>query len=70
MKASYMRHGKGVAAVGMDIYRNARAKHDGCEVWFVSGTPWAKSPRYLQGVLKVLYGPNWERRPTLRVAIG
>ena len=61
---------KGMGTVGMDICRNARTKNDGCQVWFVLGTPWAKSPRDLQGVLEVLSGPSWENHPCLKAATG
>ena len=61
---------KGVGTVGMDVCRNARTKNNGCQVWFVSGTPWAKSPRDLQGVLEVLSGPSWEHHPCLKAATG
>ncbi len=61
---------KGVSTVGMDICRNARNKNKECQVWFVSGRPWAKSPRNLQGVLEVLSGPSWKHHPTLKAAMG
>ncbi len=54
----------------MDICRNARNKNKEYQVWFVSGTPWAKSPRDLQGVLEVLSGPSWEHHPALKAAMG
>lgn len=59
-----------MGTMGMDICRNARTKNDGYQVWFVSGTPWAKFPRDLQGVFEVLSGPDWEHHPSLRAAIG
>ncbi len=61
---------KGVSIVGMDIYQNARNKNKKFQVWFISRTPWAKSPRDLQGVLEVLSGPSWEHNPALKVAMG
>lgn len=61
---------KGVGTVGMDICRSAKTTNNGCQVWFVLGTPWAKSPQDLQGVLKVLSGPSWQNHPSLRAAMG
>lgn len=61
---------KGVGTMGMDICRSARTKNNSCKVWFVSGTPWAKSPRDLQGVLEVLSGPSWQYHPSLQAAMG
>ncbi len=54
----------------MDICRNARNKNKECQVWFVLRTPWAKSPRDLQGMLDVLSGPSWEHHPALKAAMG
>ncbi len=39
-------------------------------MWFVLGTPWAKSPCDLQGVLEVLSGPSWEHHLALKVVMG
>ena len=59
---------KGVGIVGIDVCRNARTKNNGCQIWFVLGTPWAKSPRDLQGVLEVMSGPSWEHHSCLKAA--
>ena len=55
--------------VGMDICRNAITKNNGCQVWFVSGTPYAKSPQDLQRVFEVLSGLSWKHHPCLKAAI-
>lgn len=39
--------------VGMDICRDARRKDKDGRLWFVSGTPWTKSPRDLRRVLEI-----------------
>ncbi len=49
---------KRVSTVGMDICRTVKNKNKKYQVWFVLGTPWAKSPRDLQDVLEVLSGPS------------
>ena len=61
---------KSIGTVGMDVCRNARTKNNGCQVWFVLGIPWAKSPRDLQEVLEVLSGSSWEYYPCLKAATG
>ncbi len=53
----------------MDIYRNGSNKKKECQVWFISGTSWAKSPRDLQSVLEVLSSPSWEHHPTLKAVM-
>ena len=59
---------KGVGTIGIDVCWNARTKNDGCQVWFVLGTPWAKSPQDLQEVLEVLSGLSWKHHPCLKTA--
>ncbi len=61
---------KRVSTVEMDICWNARNKNKECQVWFVLGTPWAKSLHNLQGVFEVLSSLSWEHHPALKVAMG
>lgn len=39
------------------------------KIWFISETPWSKSPRDLDGGFVVLYIKNkWDKRPKLKKA--